>query len=1243
MIPGGGAMPGQAGFGPELSEAQKMAAFAPLDKPLLIVAAAGSGKTSVLCHRILHMIAQGIEPGSVLAVTFTRRAGQDLLRRIRALAQLPGLGPAHATACERVRVGTFHSFCLSVLRKHPEKAGLARNFAVYTPKMQRDLLLGLVHEYYIGMGMIQQRRQGRPIPQELHSSAALVRSLPPEQRAQFQAEAARLLRKISRLQADAGAGSSQSILGDGTDNEMFSWIYDHYKQRLREVNGVDFNGFIRHTVKLFQSCPEVLQQQRGQSRYVLVDEFQDTDTCQFELLRLLCAPAPGDSGRVTVVGDDDQQIYTWRGAAGLRNFAAFDEAFPDAKTVLLEQNFRCSAAIVSASRMVISRNTRRRAKSIRPVAPFGVAVTVSECRNEACEATEVAEAIHELVAAQGLVLSEIVVLYRLQRVGLDVMQGLRARGIACHFKGSGSGGGGGEEGFGFGASGGGSAFEDVLAVLALVVNEGNDAACAQLLHTCSQHVAAPDGAALACVSLLNHEKGIPLLAAIKSVRAHALGVMPCAELREFAPAQSLDATSATIGAMLAVLRIVAAAKQEAQQLGCKDLVLNVLKQVAPYHGSEAQDGEEVPTQGTRTGKSSQPGKGNGVKGSFAFAGIKALIREAELFEEAESSRVPETPSALKPPLSQAEGAALDGTYTTGGMTSARNVGTVIQDGSPLRREGVSLRPEQVPCQPLGRDNGAEASTSGRGQDPQLSGGQNGCVKTPLQGREQREGWLTPPPSRGLSNLDNTPLRMGSQGSGQQSSHLRTSASRGGHTSPRFAGCGPAREGSYADLMAKRGRRSTPAQLSSALRSVPPVPRPNLCLTPGTTPSTAPRAESPLRNPAKETSATGVESGGFSFAVTPCEDSRSPTLFKAPGASRPAEGSPASTPVANPRTHPHPSYAPSSQSGKTAKRIGATEAARIARLQKFVDRVMLRSEEQELGEAGDLGAGPEEKDGEEEEAVTLTTIHQAKGLEWTAVILVRAIEGVLPLSDHSYTSARETRTVVVRDQGHMPPSASNAQLGDGPSVTAADTVDNVAALGAVRREGGDDEPEALEEERRLLYVALTRAKRFFMVTHVMSDGGQQRSPSRFLQDIPRGLTRRTQRYDVGPPPQALTPSQSQAAGPSQMGPGRPSPGTSKRGGSSLAKTGRAEKSRGRKGGDQGGVKKGRGRKEGEDKENAGEGKKRNGRKRNAKKVVDEEVTADCDVGTSDAEKDAEIDEPLARRRQVKRRPLRVVED
>lgn len=454
------------------------------------------------------------------------------------------------------------------------------------------------------------------------------------------------------------------------------------------------------------------------------------------------------------------------------------------------QNFRCSAAIVSASRMVIARNTRRRAKSIRPVAPFGVAVTVSECRNEACEATEVAEAILELVAAQGLVLSEIAVLYRLQRVGLDIMQGLRARGIACRFKGSGSGGGAGDEGFGFGGGGGGSAFEDVLAVLALVVNEGNDAACAQLLHTCSQHVAVPDGAALACVSFLNSERGIPQLAAIKSVRAHALGVMPCAELREFAPAQSLDATSATIGAMLAVLRIVASARQEAQHLGCKDLVLNVLKQVAPYHESDSQEGEDVPTQGKRNGTHSQAKKGKGAKGDFAFAGIKALIREAELFEDAEAKRVPETCSVSEPRLSQAQGAAFDGTQSRGGVASAGSAPTVIQDGNPFRREGVSQRPEPVPRQPLGRDDGAEASTSGKGPDPQLSGGQFGGVNTPLQarsaGREQREGWLTPPPSRGLSNLENTPSKVGSQGAAHTSSQVKSSASQKGTSVPRSA-------------------------------------------------------------------------------------------------------------------------------------------------------------------------------------------------------------------------------------------------------------------------------------------------------------------------------------------------------------------------------------------------------------------------------------------------------------------------
>lgn len=224
-----------------------------------------------------------------------------------------------------------------------------------------------------------------------------------------------------------------------------------------------------------------------------------------------------------------------------------------------------------------------------------------------------------------------------------------------------------------------------------------------------------------------------------------------------------------------------------------------------------------------------------------------------------------------------------------------------------------------------------------------------------------------------------------------------------------AGSGPTREGSYADLMAKRGRRMTPAQLSSTLRTAPPVPRPSLPLTPGTGSSNPLRAEPSASTPAAN---SAVDSGGFSFAVTPCENSRSPTLFKGPGPGKSSDYTPTAhpqpeplspglnqtpvgysrshfqnpglshTPVDKARAQPHipaPSHTPSSQPGRSTGRVGASEvrASRIAHLQKFVDRVLLRSEEQELGEAGNVGGGGEERegDGEQEEAVTLTTIHQ----------------------------------------------------------------------------------------------------------------------------------------------------------------------------------------------------------------------------------------------------------------------------
>jgi hypothetical protein len=482
---------------------------------------------------------------------------------------------------------------------------------------------------------------------------------------------------------------------------------------------------------------------------------------------------------------------------------------PSVSPFLSLQNFRCSAAIVSASRMVIARNTRRRPKTIRTLAPFGVAVTVSECRNEACEAAEIAEAIQELVATQGLAMADIAVLYRLQRVGLDVMQGLRARGIACQSKGSRSGGGL-DEGSGFSGSAGGSAFEDVLAVLTLVVNDSNDAACSQLLQTCSQHVGAPDDAALSCLNHLNLKKGMSLLSAVRAVRAHALGVMPSGELRGFPPGESLDATSATMNAMLAVLRIVATAKQEAQQLGCKDLVLNVLKQIAPYHENELLE-EEAPIQGKKKGAKSQHGGRDGDRGSFAFIGIKALLKEADLFEQAESDTLPS--ALVRTPLRESSSAAVPQAFPDH-LPSASKAGGIPQtprivpegglEGSPLRKEGVPAlsSPAPLPRVPLASElRMDEASTSGRSNEGQRQAGPGRSMGTPEQAasreRDQKDTWQasqqrqTPSSSQGgAGRVESTPPGSRLQGSTPQSSQQRTPNSRSGEragTAALFAG------------------------------------------------------------------------------------------------------------------------------------------------------------------------------------------------------------------------------------------------------------------------------------------------------------------------------------------------------------------------------------------------------------------------------------------------------------------------
>ncbi|XP_024529285.1 uncharacterized protein LOC9631646 isoform X1 [Selaginella moellendorffii] len=568
----------------ELTESQVAAVTAPISCPLMILAAAGSGKTLVLCYRILHLIRNGVPAKEILAVTFTRRAGQDLLSRLRKLGSNSGI------SIEGVRVGTFHSFCLSILRAVPSQAKLAPDFTIFTPKMQLELLQELVYEWHL-MRSNGQKCEG-----------SLKKQL-------FRTEAYRMMKQIGQMQRKHDTAALNSAKKGGG---MLDWVLERYHSHLQNINAIDFNSFTRRTNDVLESFPGILDSLDMKLQHILVDEFQDTDTGQFKLLQALSTR----HHHVTVVGDDDQQIYSWRGAAGIQNLESFSSTFGGATVVKLERNFRSTGAIVAAARSVISRNESRMRKSIGTTAPTGKLVAMCECRNVLCEVAAISNFISSS-RAEGVKLSEIAVLYRVHRVGVELQHHLQAIGVPCKMKVTGGSDDSTVSAKGFSSTG--EALADILGVLRLILNESDDYACKRLML-----LFCPDGRSevLSCVMQLQQAGSSSLLQSLKTLRSHVLGMS-----KDSLSAPWIQPVVEKLGVLVkevikgaqVLMKIMADTKEELQRLGMKDVVMNLLQQIGPYR-------EEARTASLQISSTAN------LSGGSDFAGIKALLKEAAAFD-----------------------------------------------------------------------------------------------------------------------------------------------------------------------------------------------------------------------------------------------------------------------------------------------------------------------------------------------------------------------------------------------------------------------------------------------------------------------------------------------------------------------------------------------------------------------------------------------------------------------------------
>ncbi|HET6965008.1 MAG TPA: DNA helicase PcrA [Acidimicrobiales bacterium] len=334
-----------AGLNPAQAEA-----VAHADGPLLVVAGAGSGKTRVLTHRIAWLIAEkGLSPFEILAITFTNKAAQEMRERVGAL-----VGPV----ADRMWVSTFHSACVRMLRRDATRLGYRSNFTIYD---QADAVR-LVGYVIRDLGLDSKKFP----PRTVHGYISAAKN----ELVDFEEYASRARTVMERRVGDA---------------------YREYQQRLLAANAMDFDDLLLVTVNLLQACPDVLDRYRRRFRHVLVDEYQDTNRAQNELVLLLA----GSHHQVSVVGDSDQSVYGWRGA-DIRNILQFEEAFPDATVVVLEQNYRSTQVVLDAANAVIANNAQRKPKALWTDQVGGELITRYHAEDEHDEGSWVATEIRSL-------------------------------------------------------------------------------------------------------------------------------------------------------------------------------------------------------------------------------------------------------------------------------------------------------------------------------------------------------------------------------------------------------------------------------------------------------------------------------------------------------------------------------------------------------------------------------------------------------------------------------------------------------------------------------------------------------------------------------------------------------------------------------------------------------------------------------------------------------------------------------
>ncbi len=365
-----------------LNAAQR-AAVEHVSGPLVVVAGAGSGKTRVLTRRIAALLASGVPPWRILAITFTNKAADEMRRRV---AELVG------EDANRMWISTFHAACVRILRRDPERAGYRPGFSIYDDGDSRRLVELALAE----LGLDAKRFPARAVLGAISQA------------------------KSELLEASGFAERAATVY-----ERRIADVFVEYERRLRVANALDFDDLLGVAVRLLRDDPEVLGYYRERFVHLLVDEYQDTNRAQNELVTMI----GGLHRNVCVVGDSDQSIYRFRGAE-VRNLLDFARAFPEARTIVLDQNYRSTQHILDAANAVIGNNVLRQDKALWSALGPGEKIRRYRAGDERDEATFVAEEIVTLRREQGIALADVAVFYRTNAQSRAIEEALVARGIA---------------------------------------------------------------------------------------------------------------------------------------------------------------------------------------------------------------------------------------------------------------------------------------------------------------------------------------------------------------------------------------------------------------------------------------------------------------------------------------------------------------------------------------------------------------------------------------------------------------------------------------------------------------------------------------------------------------------------------------------------------------------------------------------------------------------------------------------